>query len=282
MRNLHLLLSAMICATAALSVDAEARAETKAKAEAKAKVEVEAKVIVGATADRSGASTRRLCALMTGFTLDGITGNPASESGNAAASRKKPALAAALSAAVPGAGEIYAGSWIKAAAFLAIEAAAWVGYSHYTSEGDRMRIQFRAYADQYWNYEKWESEYNPNTDPGSHGLPMEGNRVIKTQQYYEMIGKYDQFMMGWQDWVRGGPDVTERRNAYETMRHDHNHQLINASRCTMVVLTNHLLSTVDAAWTVHRRNTKVRAAMGMEVRMARNEAVPVLSLSVAW
>lgn len=206
----------------------------------------------------------------------------AADAPGSALPRKNPLLAAALSAAVPGAGEFYAGSWIKGTVFLAVEVAAWAGYKHYTDEGDRRRTEFRAYADQYWDYGKWESEYNPNTDPGSHGLPMENNQIVKTQQYYEMIGKYDQFMMGWKDWVRGGPDVTDRRNAYETMRHEHNDQLINASRCTMAVLTNHLLSAMDAAWTVHRRNRQIRAAMGMEVRMARTEAVPVLSLRLAW
>jgi hypothetical protein len=217
----------------------------------------------------------RLRAEMTGIRLNGSgAGADASE----ASPGKKPLLAAALSAAVPGAGEFYAGSWIKGAVFFAVEVAAWAGYNHYANEGNRLRTKFRAYADQYWDYEKWENEYNPNTDPGSHGLPMENNQIVKTQQYYEMIGKYDQFMMGWRDWVRGGPDVTERRNLYETMRHDHNDQLINASRCTMAALTNHLLSAVDAAWTVHRRNRQIRAALGMDVRMVRTEAVPVLSL----
>jgi hypothetical protein len=221
----------------------------------------------------------RIRAEMTGIRLNGF-GTGADASGTA--SRKNALLATALSAAVPGAGEIYAGSWIKGTVFFAIEVAAWAGYKHYTDEGNRRRTQFRAYADQYWNYERWESQYNPNTDPGSHGLPMENNQIVKTQQYYEMIGKYDQFMMGWRDWTRGGPDVTDLRNVYETMRHEHNHQLINASRCTMAVLTNHLLSAVDAAWTVHRRNRQIRAAMGMDVRMARTEAVPVVSLRMAW
>jgi hypothetical protein len=230
--------------------------------------------------DLYGVARGQLYVLMTGFRPNGFAGDP--ESVSETAPRKKPLLAAAMSAVVPGAGEFYAGSWIKGAVFLAIEVAAWVGYKHYTDGGNRLRTQFRAYADQYWDYQRWEEKYIPNTDPGSHGLPMDNGQIVKTQQYYEMIGKYDQFMMGWEDWVRGGPDLTVRRNAYESMRHDHNDQLINASRCTMAALTNHLLSAMDAAWTVHRRNRSVRAALGTDVLMARSEAVPVMCLRVAW
>lgn len=229
----------------------------------------------------------RLTAESADFRLNGYGtawDAPAGASGEAssAAAGKKTVLAAALSAVIPGAGEFYAGSWIKGSVFLAIEAAAWIGYSHYTDKGNRLRTEFRAYADEHWNYDRWKNEYNPNTDPGSHGLPMDNGQIVKTQQYYEMIGKYDQFMMGWEDWVRGGPDVTVRRNSYESMRHNHNHQLINASRCTMAVLTNHLFSAVDAAWTMHRRGREVRVSLGTDARMARTEAVPVLNLRVEW
>jgi hypothetical protein len=224
----------------------------------------------------------RLIGCATAADVSGDASMGASGEASSAAAGKKTVLAAALSAAIPGAGEFYAGSWIKGSVFLAVEVAAWVGYSHYTDKGNRMRTEFRAYADDHWSYDRWTSEYNPNTDPGSHGLPMDNGQIVKTQQYYEMIGKYDQFMMGWEDWTRGGPDVTPLRDAYETMRHNHNHQLVNASRCTMAALTNHLLSAVDAAWTVHRRNRRIRVSLGTDAWMARTEAVPVLSLRVEW
>jgi len=248
----------------------------KAEAENAAKTEIEVQAVEGKASNAYRVTQARICFLMTAFDLNGITGNPAAESASKAETRKKPVLAAALSTAVPGAGEFYAGSWIKGAAFLAIEIAAWVGYKHYTDKGNRLRTEFRAYADDYWSEERWEERKDSN-DPETHMLPE-----TKTQQYYEMIGKYNQFMKGWKDWEPGGPNLTPRRDAYESMRHEHNDQLINASRCTMAALTNHLLSAMDAAWTVHKRNRSIRTALGMDARMAGAETVPCLSLRVAW
>lgn len=188
-------------------------------------------------------------------------------------------LAGLLSAAVPGAGQIYGRSWIKAAAFLALETAAWVGYSHYTDEGDAMRKEFRAYADEHWSRERWHAAYVEGQDPATHALP-----AYNTQQYYEMIGKYDQFMKGWDDWVPAGPNLTENRYYYESRRREHNEQLINASQCAMAALGNHLISALDAAWTVHRgnRSLSLRVAPGFRTAYASAEAVPALNLRAAW
>jgi hypothetical protein len=237
--------------------------------------------------DNAAALRGRFLAALTDFRPEGFTetATPAAPAGTL--SRKKPVLAAALSAAVPGAGEFYAGSWIKGTVFIAIEVAAWAGYAHYTDKGNELRTTFRHYADTHWfklgeNPADPSLGYDPNdpTVPSTHGLPES-----KTQQYYEMIGKYDQFEKGWDDWSKGvlvRPDMTPHRDYYESMRHDHNHQLINASRCTMAALTNHLLSALDAAWTVHRRNRSIRATLGTDVIMAQSEALPVLSLRMAW
>jgi hypothetical protein len=186
-------------------------------------------------------------------------------------------LAGLMSAAVPGAGEIYGGSWIKAAAFMALEAAAWTGYAHYTDKGNEMRKEFRAYADVHWSRERWNSRYVPGQDPATHELP-----VYNTQQYYEMIGKYNQFMKGWDDWMDGEPALTPNRYHYESMRHKHNAQLINASRCGMAALGNHLLSAMDAAWTVHRKNRSLSVRILPELRMARAGTAPVLAMRAAW
>ncbi|MDM7926203.1 MAG: hypothetical protein QUS35_09320 [bacterium] len=188
-------------------------------------------------------------------------------------------LAGFLSAAVPGAGQAYAGSWIKAAAFLAIETAAWIGYSHYTDKGDVLRREFRAYADEHWSRERWHAAYVEGQDPSTHALPE-----YNTQQYYEMIGKYDQFMKGWDDWVPGGPNLTENRYYYESRRREHNEQLINASQCAMAALGNHLISALDAAWTVRRgnRSLSLRVAPGFRTAFASAEAVPAMNLRAAW
>jgi hypothetical protein len=231
------------------------------------------------TAGQESAWTRgRISAFLTAADTSSPSGaaTAAAPAGRRARSAK---LGGFLSAAVPGAGQAYAGSWIKAAAFLAVETAAWVGYRHYTDEGDAMRKEFRAYADVHWSRERWHSAYIEGQDPSTHALP-----VYNTQQYYEMIGKYDQFMKGWDDWMQGGPNLTENRFYYESRRHEHNEKLINASKCTMAALGNHLLSAVDAAWTVRRgnRSLTLRVAPGFRTAYASAEAVPALKLRAAW
>jgi hypothetical protein len=259
------------CAMVCLSV-----AAVKANAGAKNDASGESSTCQNGTSGFYDPSAGELRAAMTGFVPSDSLGGGAAGLSIKPASRKKPVIGVLLSSAVPGAGQMYAGSWIKGTVFLAAEVALWVGYRQYTDKGNRLRTEFRAYADTHWSKDKWEGLKDP-TDPSTHNLPD-----TKTQQYYEMIGKYNQFMKGWDDWVSGGPNLTPRRDYYETMRNNHNHQLINASRCAMVSLCNHLLSSLDAAWTIHRHNMKLQARAGMGVSMARNTALPTVSLSMAW
>ncbi|MBN2200511.1 hypothetical protein JW777_00995 [bacterium] len=232
------------------------------------------------TIGQESAWTRgRISAFLTTADTSAPSGDAAGGALPGQRSRRSARLAGFLSAAVPGAGQAYGGSWIKAAAFLAIETAAWIGYSHYTNEGDAMRKEFRAYADDHWSRERWHAAYVEGQDPSTHALPD-----YNTQQYYEMIGKYDQFMKGWDDWVSGGPNLTENRYYYESRRREHNEQLKNASKCTMAALGNHLISALDAAWTVRRGNRSLsfQVAPGFRVSYASAEAIPALNLRAAW
>ena len=221
--------------------------------------------------------TAELRLAMTGGALESVRFGPIPTSPADKSSLKKAGLGVLFSAVVPGSGQMYAGSWIKGSAFLAVEVTAWAGYKHYYDKGNEMRTEFRNYADMHWSETRWRQAYDPTTEPFTHELPD-----TKTQQYYEMIGKYNQFKKGWDDWVVGSPDLTPRRDHYETMRHDHNHQLINASRCAMAVLGNHLLSALDAAWTIHRRNQKISARVDIDQFMVQSVQIPMLSLKASW
>jgi len=182
-----------------------------------------------------------------------------------------------FSALIPGSGEIYAGSWVKGAVFLGLEVGLWTLYAHYHGEGDDIKQTFRDYADTHWSKEKWLYYYNADSDPATHSLPD-----TKTQQYYEMIGKYDQFKQGWDDWSQGSPDLTENRNYYETLRHDSNIAYKNASYCTMVVLLNHLASAFDTAWTIRKYNREVKSKVRVGLRPGQDEMQPFVNLSLAF
>ena len=56
---------------------------------------------------------------------------------------------------IPGSGELYGGSKLKAAVFLGAEALFWVGYFHYQGKGDDKKKEYRAYADANWDANRY-------------------------------------------------------------------------------------------------------------------------------
>ena len=149
-------------------------------------------------------------------------------------SRRSPWLAAGMSAVLPGAGQIYTGSYWEAALFVAADAAAWLMAYKYDKDGDKKTEEFEAYANANWSVVKyaeyseknlvptgkvylWRKAGTDGMDPFdrpwtqvnwdvinqmerdiagyySHTLPP-----YNEQQYYELIGKYPQFNQGWRD-----------------------------------------------------------------------------------
>jgi hypothetical protein len=169
---------------------------------------------------------------------------------------------------LPGAGEYYTGSKWKAALFLGIEAFSWYGYiTNYTSGQDK-EDAYRAYANEYWepgSYRAWlvdvmgvPSDTVPyrdeNGEPATftHHLPG-----FKTQQYYEMIGKYDQFQYGWTDTdYNSGLSASPHRDAYLSMRNDANNKFDAARNFAIVAIANRVVSAFDAALSAHRLNKR--------------------------
>lgn len=118
-----------------------------------------------------------------------------------------------------------------------------------------------------WNYVVWEiiNEIEKtigdsvNKSGFSHQLAPYGH-----QQYYEMIGKYPQFGGGWDDAVyftandvKTG-NVSENFLKYSRMRSDANSFYNIAATAAGVILANHLLSALEAAWNASRINKKIQ------------------------
>ena len=206
-----------------------------------------------------------------------------------------------LSALVPGLGEWYAGSKKRGLAFLGAEAALvglWVAWK---GKGNDLEQEFRAVADEHWdplNYLSWRGSAISNSSSTHHALPCSSEVVdvyipamqqsgradfggcapSQIQQYYELIGKYDQFVVGWDDLIRRSTgnaaapaDVdsvenfhSERRLRYEDDRDESNRFLKRASTISGVILINHVISAIDAA-----RVARARAAGADEAALRR-------------
>lgn len=202
---------------------------------------------------------------------------------------KSPRRAFLLSALLPGAGELYAGSRIKGAVFMGIEAVAVGLWYAWNSEGNDLEDEFREMADAHWDPEKYlywrELSSSIRYNSFTHALPcsteVSGGNLgacgsSEKQQYYELLGKYDQFVAGWDDLkfadtgnpVQNVADFdsvetvhSERRLEYEDQRDESNTYLKRASQVTGLILVNHVLSAVDAARTAHAREAGVDEAV---------------------
>jgi hypothetical protein len=209
--------------------------------------------------------------------------------------RKSVWIGAGLSALVPGAGEFYAKSFIKSAIFFGIEVACWSAYALYNHKGNVQTNDFQNFANANWDirrYANWlknqafdgNEVINPN-EPNLETLRLEINQceaqnfshtlpdwVTNSQQYYEVIGKYQNFQAGWV----GADQILTKQN-YETtrlpifetyagMRDLANKYYNDATTGAMIAIVNHILSAADAAWSVSIFNKKLEVQTGMEIR----------------
>lgn len=206
--------------------------------------------------------------------------------------QKSIAKSVLFSLAIPGTGEFYAGSYLKGVAFLAVEAAAWPLYLHFENKGDDLENQFELFADQNWNEEEywlWLSQESGidrsdmqglrqyERDNFTHFLPEE-----KNQQYYENIGKYNQFNIGWNDTDTGEVADSEIRAEYMLMRKDANDNFQRATNLVTLIMFNHVLSALDAAFTTRSFNNQVTASLRMQNIIYGNKIVPGVVLGVKW
>lgn len=201
---------------------------------------------------------------------------PGGESESLKAGGKSPGKALLLSALVPGVGEFYAGARKRAALFFGLEVLAWGLYTNWQGKGNDVEDEFRATADSLWDpnaYLTWRVSTNSRHSSITHALPCSSYVDTYTQtgsfgdcssnevqQYYELLGKYDQFVPGWSDVKdeNGNPvqptqvDSVEKfdsklRLDYEKRRDDSNDYLKRASNLAGLILINHVLSAIDAA-----------------------------------
>lgn len=205
-----------------------------------------------------------------------------------------------LSALVPGLGEWYAGSKKRGLAFLGAEAALVGLWAVWKGKGNDLEEEFRAVADEHWdplNYLAWRGSTISKNSSITHALPCSSEVVevyipamqqsgradfggcasSQIQQYYELIGKYDQFAAGWTDLVNSTGNAaaptevdsvenfhSDLRLDYEDQRDESNRFLKRASTATGVILINHVLSAIDAA-----RVARARVAGADEASLRR-------------
>jgi len=233
---------------------------------------------------------------------------------------KNAVLGGVLSAVLPGAGEFYSESYLKAGIFLALEAGLWAGYTIYRNKGNTQTDSYQAYADQNWSVRKYATWLRDQA--GATGVnPAEGNlEVLRSQinsfeathfshqlptygsqQYYELIGKYQNFVPGWGDASAtisatvnyNDPNSyvnvkTAMFNGYSVDRQQANDYFDTSERFVMGVIVNHVLSIADAVWSVSMFNKKYEVKTGMRIQerfggqFMQKYSLPTASVSVQF
>lgn len=203
--------------------------------------------------------------------------------------KKSPLLSGVLSLAIPGAGQFYSERYLKSILFIAAEVAAITVGLIYDKKGDNQTISFQNFALAHWDvkrYARWTiknaSSINPMVNVSEYNVfDINGNVIwselnrlesaigkyyshrlapFKDQQYFEMIGKYPQFNVGWDDFgdentpFTYGDPLTANFLYYSKERGKANDFYKVASTTVIVIITNHVLSAIDAAWSAANYN----------------------------
>jgi hypothetical protein len=213
----------------------------------------------------------------------------------------------AYSLLIPGMGQFYTGSKVKGIIFLGIEVLGWAAWANYRSSGNNRTDEYEAFADAHWydqpywdslqsyrGIDKWEDD-----QAFAHHLPWKINENGDTvadhnHEYYENIGKYDQFVWGWDDLRQidsvinsSSPEVSfgsGRRQEYVIMREDANKDYDKARAAGIVLIANHVVSALEAAFSAKRFNRRAQQAskFDVKVKMATIEDKPGPWVNIAY
>ena len=141
-------------------------------------------------------------------------------------SKKSASKAMLMSAVFPGAGQFYVSPRnFTTYLFPLIEVGLWYGYFKFNKEGNNLVSDYEKFADRHYTRDhQYQVQkdlilqntgdiYTPGMQPGyddetdqEHWLDEWGNGAHfnldyeNTQHYYEDIGKYNQYLFGWDDW----------------------------------------------------------------------------------
>jgi len=253
-----------------------------------------------------------------------------------------PARPMLYSLILPGVGQWYNKSpaW-KIGLFAGIEVASIFSGLQWRKKAEDIRLKYEIFADQNWDLKTWVSNtlntplgnYADVHIDGTHKLilvlsgslaeqygnyvssdSLENNahwvytgevNVLRDRDFYENIGKYDQFVGGWTDcygpennqlWFEVEKDVgdsteiiisTLNKEDYVGQRARSNVYLNMAKYAVSAVMFNHVISALEAVWSTQIRNRpkkeqKVQTNVGLLYDQHSKYGVGGIAVSLHW
>ncbi len=234
-----------------------------------------------------------------------------------------------MSLVLPGLGQYYNREplW-RTALFSGVELFGLFSYWNWTTRAEDIRIGYENYADEHWSLENFIANtpilgvsYPDVRFGGTHSLSLELNGilvpqdtlsqlgyvdelvVLRDRDFYENIGKYDQFVGGWDDvfdsdgfplyWEQA-KDVgdsteilimTHHRDNYLSQREKSNTYLKLANFAVSAIMFNHVASAFEALWSSNRKSqkqAKVQPTMGLIYDPKSRYGIGGIALALSW
>lgn len=176
--------------------------------------------------------------------------------------RKSKVLAALMSLAVPGTGELYAKNTASGLASLAAETLLWLGYYSFREQAKWAENDYKKYAEAYSGTHLTDTEDDYYTMLQDYYSSTEYNNYVylyaRNGLYYGnwTQDEYDQFLdtylyIGNAAWDWGSTDVWYR---YGELRREKNKYLIISKFTVAGMLVNRIVSMIKAVYSVHKYN----------------------------
>jgi hypothetical protein len=234
----------------------------------------------------------------------------------------KPMIASVV---IPGFGQYLNQSpWWKTAIFVGVEVVGIAGYVTWTNKADDITKEYENWADEHWDMNSWVNgsaillsdiqRENPSVNDvridGSHHITIivngkyESSHILldnpnidytelRDWDFYEGIGKYDQFVAGWDDarlnWeiihktIKDGEDelivMTPNKQHYVELRNDSNVLYKNAKFAASALLFNHIFSALDALWDANKNK---ELSYKLDVSIGSESNYVIKGISFQW
>ncbi len=214
-----------------------------------------------------------------------------------------PARPMLYSLVLPGAGQIYNESpWWKSALFAGVEITGIALWWNWKSQAEDIQKEYEAYARSHWSLSDWYTNTRlifPDSYTtmfsGTHKIILKAEdtyytsayldslwgiygsnlEYIQDRDFYENIGKYDQFVGGWDDcyaedgntqqWWEEEKSVgdstetiklTPNKNHYRDLRFDSNTLKDYSKYAISAIMFNHVISGLEAVWSSSQKSRR--------------------------
>ncbi len=144
------------------------------------------------------------------------------------------------------------------------------------------------YSDLNWaELNRMEEDIGKGSSGGfTHRLPYFGE-----QQYYELIGKYKQFSKGWdsqdprtypEEYIKNFKEGNSQFFSYGEMFNKADKYYTIAGAFISVMVANHILSALDAAWSAARYNNALHTEVSLKAQATPYGYTPLIKANITY